>query len=115
MNLQEAYKILDIPQTSTPEEAKKQYRKLAAKLHPDVNKEEGAEDKFKKVNEAYQIVSSGKSTDKEEVSWQSVINNMGGFGFNPFAKQKQYNGSPIITNINLSFTESILGCQKEIK
>ena len=66
MNLKEAYKILEIPQTATPEEAKKKYRELAKEFHPDVNKDAGAEAKFKKINEAYQVVSSGKGTDRED-------------------------------------------------
>ena len=42
MNLKEAYSILEISPSATPEEAKKQYRKLTKQYHPDVNKEAGA-------------------------------------------------------------------------
>ena len=71
MNLKEAYSILEIPQGTPPEDAKKKYRELTKKYHPDINKDAGAEDKFKKINEAYQVVSSGKSNDRaEQPQWQ---------------------------------------------
>lgn len=110
MKLDEAYSILNLSASATPEEAKKQYRKLTKEFHPDVNKEPGAEEKFKKINEAYQIVTSGKSTDREEYNWESMDQS-----FNPFGSYKIYHSSPINVNLNISFKESILGCQKEIK
>ena len=120
MNLQQAYAILEIPQTSTPEEAKKQYRKLSKKMHPDVNKEPDAEAKFKKINEAFQVVSTGKSTDREDLNWQQANHqyspfNVNPFGTNPFAQQRSFNVQHIIIKISISFTESVLGCEKDIK
>lgn len=47
------YKILGVLPGATQEEIKKAYRALARKYHPDVNKEPGAEERFKKINEAY--------------------------------------------------------------
>ena len=41
------YEILGLHKGATDEEIKKAYRKLSKKYHPDVNKEDGAEDKFK--------------------------------------------------------------------
>jgi len=110
MNLKEAYKILEIPQTATPEEAKKKYRELAKEFHPDVNKDAGAEAKFKKINEAYQVVSSGKGTDREDLHWQSPTRQR-----NPFGVQQIFNAQPITTKVSISFAESVLGCEKEIK
>ena len=46
------YKELGIARTSTTKEIKKAFRKLAVSFHPDKNKEEGAEEKFKRLNEA---------------------------------------------------------------
>lgn len=109
MNLKEAYSILEIPQTATPDEAKKKYRELTKKYHPDVNKESGAEDKFKKINEAYQIVSSGKSTDREDVQWQSQ-----GDPFGQWRPTRQAVDN-ITLHTTISFKESVLGCKKELK
>lgn len=52
MNLQEALKLLELPADFNEELLKKQFRKLAAKYHPDVNKEPDAEEKSKKLSEA---------------------------------------------------------------
>lgn len=108
MNVKEAYSILEIPQTATPEEAKKKYRELTKKLHPDVNKEPGAEDKFKKINEAYQVISSGKSTDREDIHWQSSA------GFNPFGRQHIIYSENIELHTTISFKESVLGCKQDL-
>jgi molecular chaperone DnaJ len=51
------YEVLGISKSASKEEIKKAYRKLAKQYHPDRNKESGAEDKFKEVQEAYDILS----------------------------------------------------------
>lgn len=110
MNIQEAYKILDLATGTSPEDTKKKYRELTRKYHPDVNKDDGAEDKFKKINEAYQIVSTGKSTDKEDFVQQH--NPFG--GFSPFGKHRVIRAENIPLFIQIDFIESVLGCKKEI-
>jgi len=109
MNLKEAYSILEIPSSATPEEAKKKYRELTKKYHPDINKEPGAEDKFKKINEAYQVVSTGKGTDRQPQ--QPFTRDP----FNPFGRQEYIQLDNIEISINISFKESVLGCKKDIK
>jgi len=55
------YKILGVAKSATPEEIKKQYRKLTMEYHPDRNKEDKqAEEKFKNINEAYAVLSDPK-------------------------------------------------------
>src|SRR5690606_9416654 len=49
-------KILDVPRTATADDIKKAYRKLARKYHPDVSKEANAEERFKEVQEAYEVL-----------------------------------------------------------
>jgi curved DNA-binding protein len=51
------YQVLDVPRTATQDEIQKAYRKLARQHHPDVNKDPGAEDRFKEISEAYDVLS----------------------------------------------------------
>uniref|UniRef100_A0A8C5BIN2 DnaJ heat shock protein family (Hsp40) member B5 n=1 Tax=Gadus morhua TaxID=8049 RepID=A0A8C5BIN2_GADMO len=54
------YQTLGIPKASNEEEIKKAYRRMALRFHPDKNKEANAEDKFKEVAEAYEVLSDPK-------------------------------------------------------
>jgi curved DNA-binding protein len=51
------YEVLGVPRTATQDEIQKAYRKLARQHHPDVNKDPGAEDRFKEISEAYDVLS----------------------------------------------------------
>lgn len=57
MSKRDYYEILGVSKDAKKEDIKKAYRKLVKKLHPDVNKEAGSEEKFKEVQEAYEILS----------------------------------------------------------
>ena len=56
MHFKDYYEILGVEPTAGEAEIKTAYRRLARKLHPDVSKEAGAEEKFKAVNEAYEAL-----------------------------------------------------------
>ena len=84
------YEILGVAKTATSEEIKKAYRKLAHKHHPD--KGEGNHEKFKEVNEAYQVLSDKEKRsqyDQYGQTFEDAQRNGGGPGFggpggNPF-------------------------------
>lgn len=56
MDYKDYYKILNIPRNAGQDEVKRAYRKLARKYHPDVSKEADAEQRFKEVGEAYEVL-----------------------------------------------------------
>ena len=51
------YEVLGLAKGASDDEIKKAYRKLSKKYHPDINKEADAEEKFKEVSEAYEVLS----------------------------------------------------------
>ncbi len=69
------YEILGVSKTATEQEIKSAYRKLAKKYHPDVNKEPGAEQKYKDVNEAYEVLHDPEKRQKYDTlgpNWESA-------------------------------------------
>ncbi|MEA5026583.1 MAG: molecular chaperone DnaJ [Erysipelotrichaceae bacterium] len=76
------YEILGITKTASEAEIKKAYRTLAKKYHPDVNKEAGAEEKFKEINEAYEVLGDAQKKANYD---QFGHAGMDGAGFNGFS------------------------------
>ncbi len=75
MEFQDYYAILNVPRTATDAQIKSAYRRLARKHHPDVNKDAGAEDQFKRINEAYEVLGDAAKRaqyDKYGTAWQEA-------------------------------------------
>ena len=71
--MKKLYDTLELPTTATDAEVKKAYRKLALKYHPDKNPGDSvAEEKFKAVAEAYDILSNPTKTTKSLWEWERL-------------------------------------------
>ena len=77
------YETLEINEKATPDEIKKAYRKLARKYHPDVNKDPQAEDKFKEINAAYEVLSNPEKKQQYDQHGDSMF---GGQNFHDFER-----------------------------
>ncbi|MBI2326823.1 DnaJ domain-containing protein [Candidatus Curtissbacteria bacterium] len=74
------YEILGVSKNSSPDELKRAYRTMARKYHPDVNKAPGAEEKFKEINEAYQVLSDAQKKSAYDQFGHAAFEPGGGFG-----------------------------------
>lgn len=75
------YDVLGVNKNSSADEIKSAYRKLAKKYHPDLNKEPGAEEKFKEVQEAYDVLSDeNKKAQYDQFGHAAFEQGQGGFG-----------------------------------
>lgn len=133
------YEVLGVPRTASADELKTAFRSLARQFHPDVNKSHDAEEKFKEINEAYNVLSD---TDKraaydrfghEGVNTQGMpdfssmdlsdilegLFNMGGFGGFGASRARSRNaprrGQDLSSRIRLTFEEAVFGTEKEIE
>ncbi|MDD2888740.1 MAG: DnaJ C-terminal domain-containing protein [Aliarcobacter sp.] len=77
------YETLEINENASADEIKKAYRKLARKYHPDVNKDPQAEDKFKEINAAYEVLSNPEKKQQYDQHGDSMF---GGQNFHDFAR-----------------------------
>jgi DnaJ-class molecular chaperone len=131
MKLSEAYAILGIPESSSNDEVKQAFRKLAAKLHPD-NKETGSETEFKKINDAWITIENPHKATPEFRAPQNR-SNARDYDFDAafrdaFGNKKHWKTwtvSPsrdpsfvyqqtIYGETTITFAESAIGCSKDI-
>jgi len=100
MKFKDYYKILGVDKKSDGKTIKNAYRKLARKHHPDVNpNESGAEERFKEINEAYEVLSDPEKRKKYDLlgsNWNRVNTGPGGF---------RSTGFPGFENFNFDFQD----------
>ena len=136
------YDILGVGKDASAEDIKSAYRKLAKKYHPDINKEAGASEKFKEINEAYECLSDpqkksnydqfGSATGPQGFGGfgggagdfgfgdfgdlGDIFSNIfGGFGGGSRAASQAQRGEDLQVQITLSFEEAVFGVTKEIQ
>ena len=128
------YDVLGIDRNASDEDIKKAYRKLAFQFHPDRNHDIGAEEKFKEINEAYEVLSSpdkraaydryGHARQSDYFGQNFEGFDFGGFGdiFNTFfggmnatARRGPQPGADLQFRVSVTLEEAAFGCEKEIK
>jgi molecular chaperone DnaJ len=123
------YEILGVGREANDDRIRKAYRQLARQLHPDVNKGPDAEERFKEVNEAYEVLSDReKRAAYDRFGHAGVEGNLGGFsGFADFGdifesffggatvRRGPRPGEDLRANLTLSFEEAVFGAEKELE
>ncbi|MEB3293523.1 MAG: molecular chaperone DnaJ [Synechococcales bacterium] len=138
------YEVLGISRDADKEELKQAFRRLARKYHPDVNKEPGAEEKFKEINRAYEVLSepemrarydrfgeAGVSSAAGAAGGYQDFGDMGGFAdifesfFSGFAgapgggtstrrRNGPVRGDDLRLDLKVEFREAVFGKEREI-
>src|SRR5437667_7049367 len=131
------YDVLGVPRDASDEEIKRAFRRAAQQLHPDVDATDGAEVRFKELNEAYRILSDRQRRTAYDMFGHSGVDgtSAGGFegfggGFGPFgdifdaffggspagARQRRrvQAGADLRYDLSIEFGEAVFGVTKEI-
>lgn len=106
MSKRDYYEILGISKEANQQEIKKAFRKLAMKYHPDRNKEEGAEEKFKEINEAYEVLSNEDARSKYDQFGHAAFDGSQGQGFGGFDFSGGFGG---FSDLNDLFSQFFTG------
>lgn len=142
-NKRDYYEVLGVEKSATDDQLKKAYRKLAAQYHPDVCHEANAEEKFKEINEAYEVLSDAdKRSRYDQFGFAGVDPNFspggnpfGGFGgFGGFgdlgdifgdlfgggrsgsrSTNRATRGENIVTQVEVTFEEAAFGTEREVQ
>lgn len=137
------YEVLGLQKGASAEEIKKAYRQLAKKYHPDINKEPGAEEKFKEINEAYDTLSDDQKKARYDQfghedpmgGFGGGAGGFGGFGGGGFggfediinsffgggsrggrqSSNGARQGNDIEKQMSITFEEAIYGCKKKVR
>ncbi len=133
------YEVLGVQRSATKDDIKRSFRKLARQYHPDVSEEPNAEDKFKEINEAYEVLSDDEKRARYDrfghagVSGQAGYSGAGGAGFAGFEEifEEFFNnfggrtaggtrrrgpraGADRRVNVTVSFEEAVFGTEREV-
>ena len=138
------YEVLGVDKNASEEDIKRAFRKKAKQYHPDVNKEAGADEKFKEIGEAYAVLSDANKRKQYDQFGHAAFDQNGGFGgasegfsgfnFDDFdlgsifeqmmggfggthssRRSGKTKGEDKMVSMTISFEEAVYGCEKEFK
>jgi len=131
------YEVLGVRRDASDAEVKKAFRKLAQQWHPDVNKDPAADDQFREINEAYQVLSDPQRRRAYDMFGRAGVGTGGAEGFGPFggfagfgdifdaffggaAGQAGRHGRPsagsdLRYDLRITFQDAVKGTEKEIE
>jgi molecular chaperone DnaJ len=132
------YEVLGVNRGASADDIKKAYRRLARQYHPDVNRDDGAEDHFKEINEAYEVLSNDEQRAAYDRFGHAGVNGSGftgdPFGFggrSPFGdlfetffggasagtRQRRTvpRGGDLRASLELTFEEAVFGVEREVE
>ena len=138
MSKRDYYEVLGVSKSASKDEIKKAYRKLSKQYHPDINKEPGADEKFKEITEAYEVLSDDtKRSQYDQFGHEGPDRGFGGgfgggfSGFGGFddifssffgggsSRRSDPNaprkGDDLQYRMNISFEDAVFGKQTEIE
>lgn len=133
------YEVLEVSRNASADEIKKSYRRLARKYHPDINRETDAEDRFKEINEAHEVLSDSEQRAAYDRYGHAAFNGGGGGGdpFGGFGGRSPFGdlfetffggqtggtrqrrtiprGGDLRVTLDLSFEEAVFGIEREVE
>jgi molecular chaperone DnaJ len=125
--LADHYEVLGVARDASEDQIKKAYRKLARELHPDVNPAPEAQERFKSVTHAYEVLSDANSRRQYDMGGQDPFGGSGGFGFGDIfdtffggssqrgPKSRAERGQDALIRVELTLEEVTFGVAKEIE
>ena len=121
------YEVLGVERTATPDEIKKAYRRLARELHPDVNPGADAQERFKLVTHAYDVLSDPQQREQYDLGGQGGFGaGFGGFGdiFETFfgaaqrttgPRSRRERGQDALLRIEVDLSDVVFGVKRELE
>ena len=128
------YEVLGVDRSASKEDLKRAYRRMARKFHPDVNKDSGSDERFKEINEAYEVLSNDSTRAAYDRFGHAGVqgagagfNDFSGFGsvadifeefFTGFGTRRRKGprrGADLRYDLAISFEEAVFGVEKDIQ